>query len=290
MPVFLTLGLLLICLGTPPFPWTSATVQADYEALVAAELGFAQMALDRGIRDAFVENLDEQSVIFIKNRFLPGKSTYQRLPPSSGRLTWRPNYAEISASGTMGFTTGPFEFRPRTMDEDPVSYGQFTSVWHKTAAGDWKALIDFGCTHAKPDQPVAALQMPGQFGVKTNTVLDTTKTGRELRQAETEFIRLAHSQSLRGAYQAVLPASDSVRLLREGNPVYTGTVAREKAASSNQKIDFQLVQVMTASSGDFGFTYGYATIGQIRNGYLRIWRKRQGAWQLAHEVLGVQLM
>ncbi|MVM41680.1 hypothetical protein GO730_35100 [Spirosoma sp. HMF3257] len=265
------------------------TVQADYEQLVAAEQAFAQQALEQGIQKAFVENLDEQSVIFFNNHFLPGKSTYQQLLDSQGKLTWRPTYAEISASGTMGYTTGPFEFRPHSMNEEPVSFGQFTSVWHKTATGQWKALLDFGCTYGKPEQPEVSLVRPTQFATKVVEVVDTAVVSRELKQTEVAFAQTARTQSLQGAYQFVLPASDSIRLLREGSLVYAGSAARTMAEASHQKVDYQLVRVMASSAGDFGVSYGYVTFNQSRQGYIRIWRKRQGAWQLAHEVLGVKL-
>ncbi|MVM31142.1 hypothetical protein GO755_13960 [Spirosoma sp. HMF4905] len=265
------------------------TVQADYEQLVAAEQAFARLALEQGIPKAFVENLDEQSVVFLTNRFLPGKSTYQHILDGQGKLTWRPTYAEISASGTMGYTTGPFEFRPHSMNEEPVSYGQFTSVWHKTATGQWKALLDFGCSHGKPDRPEATLVLPTQFARKATGIVDTSVVGRELMQTEVAFVQVAHTQSLQAAYQLVLPASDSIRLLREGSLVYSGLAAQNLGKASSQKIDYQPVRVIVSSAGDFGFSYGYATFNQSRQGYIRIWRKRQGAWQLAHEVLGVKL-
>ncbi|QDK77710.1 nuclear transport factor 2 family protein [Spirosoma sp. KCTC 42546] len=265
------------------------SAQTDYENLIAAERAFAQLALDQGVKKAFVENLDEQSVVFQNNRFLPGKTTYQQLPDGSGKLTWRPAYAEISASGTLGYTTGPFEFRPRSLDEEPVSYGQFTSVWHKTATGQWKVLIDFGCTLSKPNQPDFILQIPTQVSSKSTLLLDTSVVSRALRKTELAFIQTAQTKSLREAYQSVLPTSDSIRLLREGSSSSVGLTAKKIAVASDQKVDYQLVRIISSPAGDLGYSYGYATFGNSRQGYLRIWRKRHNRWQLAHEVLGVKL-
>ncbi|UFH54018.1 nuclear transport factor 2 family protein [Spirosoma sp. KNUC1025] len=282
-PLFLPVLFLLII---PPYQPTN-TLQADYEALVAAERGFAKAGLEKGIRDSFVENLDEQSVVYAGNQFRPGKATYERAPKGTEKLTWRPNYAEIAASGTLGFTTGPFEFRPKTMDEEPVAYGQFTSVWHKTASGDWKVLIDFGCTHPKPAKPGPDLNPPTRFSNKRMIASDTTVSNQELRQVEAAFVQTARTKNLRDAYRSVLPASDSIRLLREGYERYEGTAAKRLADRSTQPVDYQPLQLITSRSGDLGFCYGYATFNHKKNAYLRIWRKRSGRWQLAHEVLTV---
>ncbi|WP_420150842.1 hypothetical protein [Spirosoma sp.] len=285
-PVFLTIFHLWANLPQKQ----TRTVQADYEALVTAERSFAKAGIEKGIRHAFVENLDEQqSVVYIGNEFRPGKATYERLPDGPGKLSWRPNYAEMALSGTFGYTTGPFELRPRTLDDDPVAQGQFTSIWHKNAAGHWKVLIDFGCTHNKLTQPAPELNPPTQFATKSITILDTSVANRELMQKEVSFAQIARTQNLRDAYRTVLPASDSIRLLREGYERYEGTAAKRAAETSTQQVDYLPLRTVTSPSGDLGFCYGYATYRQTRQAYLRIWRKRNGQWQLAHEVLTVKL-
>ncbi|WP_461112178.1 YybH family protein [Spirosoma jeollabukense] len=286
--MFPTFYLTLALFWLAPFVNQPATVQADYEDLVAAERRFAKAGIDNGIRDAFLANLDEKSVVFVQNQFRPGKATYEKSPAGPAKLSWRPNYAEIAKSGTLGFTTGPFELRPRSLEEVPVAYGQFTSVWQKTTTGNWKVLIDFGCTHEKPNQPAPELNPPIQFATKVMASLDTSVISRELRQVESLFAETARQKSLRDAYQPVLPTSDSIRLLRENHVPYEGAAAKRLAESSDQQIDYQPVQTITAPSGDLGFSYGYATFSQIKQAYLRIWRKRNGHWQLAQEVLSLK--
>ncbi|WP_461104679.1 hypothetical protein [Spirosoma koreense] len=284
-PLFLSV--LLLCANA--LRTQTQTVQADYEALVAAERGFAKAGRENGIRDSFVANLDDQSVVFTGDQFRPGKATYERVPDGSQRISWNPNYAEIAASGTFGFTTGPFDVRPGLNDAAPVAYGQFTSVWHKTTTGDWKVLIDFGCGHAKPVQAAPKLISPTQFARKATAVADTAVSNRELMQLEATFSQAARTQNLRDAYKAVLPASDSLRLLREGHERYEGAAAKRLAETSVQQVDYQPLRALTAPSGDLGYSYGYATFNGARQAFLRVWRKRSGRWQLAHEVLTVKL-
>ncbi|CCH53830.1 hypothetical protein BN8_02959 [Fibrisoma limi BUZ 3] len=271
-------------------PHEPLTVQSDYQALVAAERAFAQRAIDKGIRDAFLENLDEQSVIYETNRFIPGRPAYARLQSAPGKLLWRPAYAEIAQSGTLGYTTGPFEIRPHSMDDKPVAHGQYTTVWHKTADGSWKALVDFGIVHGKPDVPVPDVQPPARFAEKVTAIADTAALGRELLRIEKAFAEAARTKSLSEAYRQVWPATDSVRLLRDGFTPYVAKEATTLADASSQQVDYEPVRAVAASSGDYGFVYGYATYRNKKQAYLRIWRKRSGRWQLAQEVLNVKLV
>ena len=263
-----------------------STVQPDYVAMVAAEKAFAQQAKTDGIRQAFLNNLDEQSVVFLNHKFVAGRPIYDR--QSGNRLallSWRPVYAEISASGEFGYTTGPYEFRRQSTDDEPAACGQYTSVWHKTPTGRWKVLIDFGCEHAQPDRPETSFPMPDRFGPKNTETIDTSMANRELLQAESTFVRTARQSGLRSAYQLILPPTNSVRILRDGNRPYVGQAARERIETLPQVTEFQTLRAVTSRAGDLGYTYGFAVFNEKRRGYLRIWRKRNNGWQLAQEVL-----
>ncbi|RIV19698.1 hypothetical protein DYU11_22475 [Fibrisoma montanum] len=284
-----TVWVAIAALAGAMLPTEPLSVRSDYQALVAAERAFAQRAIDKGIRDAFLENLDEQSVIYETNRFSPGRPAYARLQSEPGKLLWRPAYAEIAQSGSLGYTTGPFEIRPHSMDDKPVAHGHYTTVWHKTADGSWKALVDFGIIHGQPDVPVPDVQPPAQFAAKVTAAADTAALGRELLQTETAFAEIARANSLRDAYRQVWPTSDSVRLLRDGFAPNVGKAAGTVADASTQQVDYRPVRAVVAPSGDFGFVYGYATYQRRQQAYLRIWRKRSGRWQLAQEVLNVKL-
>lgn len=280
-PLYLTVWYIAcLVLQTNPI-----TVQPDYEALVAAERAFARQAKADGIRRAFLDNLDEQSVVFVNQKFVAGRPIYAQQSNGSGLLSWRPAYAEISVSGEFGYTTGPFEFRRQAEDAEPVAFGQYTSVWHKTNAGQWKVLIDFGCEHGKPSQLEIAFQLPDRFGPKQTEALDTAKANRELLSAESAFNRAARQSGLSYAYRLILPLNDSVRILQAGHYPLAGRAARAMEETQTQIADFQALCALTSRAGDLGYTYGFAIFGEKRRGYLRIWRKRKGDWQLAQEVL-----
>ncbi|MPR36834.1 hypothetical protein [Salmonirosea aquatica] len=262
----------------------SITVQDDYEALVAAERGFALQAENEGIRRAFLSNLDRHSVVFVNNTFVSGTQVYAQQPDGPGYLSWRPAYAEISASGEFGYTTGPFEFRRSKKDGVPISCGQYTSVWHKTDLGQWKVLIDFGCEHDQPGTPAPTMINPEWFGLKDTVAVDTAQASQELLLTEGTFSRLVRQSGLSHAYRDLLPTSDSVRILRNGSLPLMGKGVNGILESETQTVTYQPIRAVTSRAGDLGYTYGFAVVGEKRMGYLRIWRKRGGAWQLAQEV------
>jgi ketosteroid isomerase-like protein len=61
------------------------------------------------------------------------------------KLTWKPMSAQLFDSGTMGFTTGDWEFRSKDPKGNKVALkGQYLTVWKKQKDGSWKVLWDGG--------------------------------------------------------------------------------------------------------------------------------------------------
>jgi hypothetical protein len=56
---------------------------------------------------------------------------YEENPNIPGLLTWHPVFADVSSAGDLGYTTGPYEFRNQSPDEQPSSYGHYVSLWKK---------------------------------------------------------------------------------------------------------------------------------------------------------------
>src|SRR3712207_8977944 len=48
-----------------------------------------------------------------------------------GLLTWQPAYADMSRAGDLGYTFGPWEFRPKSLEEKPTGHGHFVTVWRR---------------------------------------------------------------------------------------------------------------------------------------------------------------
>lgn len=59
-------------------------------------------------------------------------------------ITWDPNYAEVAASGDMGYTVGRYEQRSRVDGDTVVNSGTYLTVWRRQEDGSWKVKADIG--------------------------------------------------------------------------------------------------------------------------------------------------
>ena len=59
-------------------------------------------------------------------------------------VTWDPNYAEVSASGDLGYTVGRYERRSLVEGETTVNSGTYLTVWRRQEDGSWKVKADIG--------------------------------------------------------------------------------------------------------------------------------------------------
>jgi ketosteroid isomerase-like protein len=59
-------------------------------------------------------------------------------------LTWDPNYAEVAASGDMGYTVGRYEQRSQVDGATVVGSGTYLTVWRRRDDGTWKVKADIG--------------------------------------------------------------------------------------------------------------------------------------------------
>ena len=72
-------------------------------------------------------------------------------PP--GKLSWRPIYADVSAAGDLGYTTGPYELRKDPGDPVAASFGNYITIWQRQPDSTWKVLIDLGTANPPPAKP-----------------------------------------------------------------------------------------------------------------------------------------
>src|SRR4051794_32833163 len=117
-------------------------------ALVEMEHAFAKAAAAKGTRDAFIEFLADDGIIFQPGP-VNGKKFWTERQPRKGLLSWEPVFADVSRAGDLGYTTGPWEFRPNGPDDQPAAFGQYFTIWKKQSGGDWKAVLDRGVSTEK---------------------------------------------------------------------------------------------------------------------------------------------
>src|SRR4051812_26639918 len=115
-------------------------------ALVAAEKAFEKSCFEMGIRNGFLAHVDSNAIVFTGKGPVDAKQFWRSLPAFEGIFSWSPSYSELSLSGDWGYTTGNYQHRPRTLQDQPDECGQYTTLWGKNNQGVWKYLMDIGNT------------------------------------------------------------------------------------------------------------------------------------------------
>ena len=257
-------------------------------SLVQAERDFAAAARARGIRGGFLEYLAEEAIVF-RPRPLAARAWYERQPEGQEVLTWEPAFAEASAAGDLGYTTGPWEFRKQPSSADPTARGHYVSVWRRRRDGSWRVLIDAGISHARAEwagqQAVTSRRSADASEARE---LDEEKLRRERNALVERDGRLSKAAAKRGSVKKLIAAfSKDVRVYREGTPPAIGEdAARTAVATEPGSTTWQTDGAVVSRSGDLGYTYGVASTGaaegrtSLESSYLRVWRRSGGDWKV----------
>ncbi len=72
------------------------------------------------------------------------KEYYQKINFDPSIITWKPDYAEVSESGELGFTYGYADFEIKDSTGTKIFKGKYTTIWKKQSNGEWKVKLDFG--------------------------------------------------------------------------------------------------------------------------------------------------
>lgn len=278
-----------------PAPKPAAVVdrEAALDSLVAAEKAFAQMAAEKGTRDAFLAFLADDGLVFQPDP-VNGKEVWKARQPSPALLSWYPVHSEVSLAGDLGFNTGPFDYREKR-EAKPVVFGQFATIWARQADGSWKAALDLGTATPEPPSPVApaiALTGPTKVEVTALPTVDMKAALTTLLAADRAFATATQEKGSAVAYEPLL--TDDVRLVRASRqPALGREAARALLAENPQPTTWEPLGGGMARSGDLGYTYGFVKRHEDgpesawinTSNYLRVWRKeKDGPWKLAFEV------
>ena len=261
----------------------------ELQSLVMAERAFARASVADGMREAFLEFLADDAVIFRPGP-VEGRQWFEARPPAEGRLSWEPLFADLSRDGDLGYTTGPWQFLPP--DGEP-SYGHYVTVWRKQPGGEWRVAADIGVGHPRP-ATAGDLTFPEPRRSRPSNVRagSSALRGREaLEAAERAFTTLAAEESAERA--CAEHGADSLRLYREGFPPSIGRdPACRSLAESGERTVSEPSGLAIAESRDLGFVYGTLELLQdgddrppLPGSFLRIWKEEEaGSWKLVLDV------
>ncbi len=250
---------------------------AAVASLVDAENAFAAAAKATGIRDAFLAYLADNAIVFNPGPVM-GRDLYEKRAPSDAVLSWRPEFAEVSASGNFGYTTGPWDYR-KDKTSDPIGFGHFVTVWKKQEDGKWKVILDVGIDHdASSKKPALTYYAPSGKGFD-----DERPARAALFEADQAFTAAAKTSN--GAAYSDFCADD-VRLYRVGSlPILGKAAARAAVGESPAVGTSEPSDARIADSADLGYSIGF--IHALRSAYyLRIWRRgADGKWKIVLDLI-----
>ncbi|HUR66981.1 MAG TPA: DUF4440 domain-containing protein [Chitinophagaceae bacterium] len=255
----------------------SAIGQKGIDNLIKAEKDFAAYAVAHSTKEAFQQFIDSNSIMFDEGKPISAIEYWNKREKRPGVLKWHPQYAEISASGDFGYTTGPWTFQ-RSPADSVIARGQYSTVWRLNEKGEWKFVVDFGIDNSQP-------------GSEEERIIDTPK---EADDAKT-MTAIGPLVSVDHSFNQLLEENRSKAykewLSRESILTRNGSLPATTATARQVVIDATPADARYKTSGwgislvpDMGYTYGTAMIKDKEHNYLRIWRREKQGWRIALEV------
>ncbi len=124
----------------------SHSLQQSKTDLINTEKTFAARARSAGIATAFFEFAADNAVIS-RDSLIRGPEAIKRFYETRSwinpRLEWAPEFADVSASGDLGYTYGHFSFSAMDSSGKNVTRtGIFHTVWKRQPNGTWKFVWD----------------------------------------------------------------------------------------------------------------------------------------------------
>ena len=271
--------------------------------LSAADQVYADRTAEIGRTDAFREFLGQRSIVFREGRGpVDALEEYRSTNYTQDELTWESHYIDVSLSGDLSLTAGPFVSSSAAREDGQFFYGHLVSIWKKNSE-EWELMADM------------AVSIPGFLRLNVEPNFDDTRPViEETAKPVADVFEDNNMQSLidadnlfglsinfRGGERALLRYGlETTRVYLPGmapsagpeaSSVY-GTYLDAQLGTTNP-ISLMHMGGFLSDSKEMGYTYGIMETNTdagepgFRAGYLRLWRfKDNGEWGVAVEVLG----
>ncbi|MGH9819773.1 MAG: hypothetical protein ACRD43_06355, partial [Pyrinomonadaceae bacterium] len=253
--------------------------QSDLQKLVDTENAFAASAAENGTKVAFLEYLSEDSIVFNPQR-ANGKEVWTARKASPSLLSWYPVYADVSENGLIGYTTGPWEYRPKGKDDIPAAFGHYMTIWQKQPDGKFRAVLDIGVSHEKPQNEER----------KFNVLVPKGKGPDVKSSVADEAARFFESVASNGAASAYKTyAAEDIRLMREGELPVVGKKAALKRIGSIKAALSISKRMAFFGSDDVAYTTSNYLLSddgkKVETGnFVQVWKCLGGKWLIVMDV------
>jgi len=266
----------------------AALPASSFDQVVAAERGFAAMAIKAGRHQAFLATLTDDAITFNPDP-QPARPLHENQPPPQGSLQWAPGWVAVSAAGDLAVSAGPWRIE---VSDNPIvkgdrAHGWFISMWRRQAGGRWKVGVDAGVsgpmTYSVPEPVVNGTVAPPASGPLAR---DASSAKQGILAAEKAFEAAARG-GIGGAVAAV--ADPFLRVYREQKALLVGAKESQAGlAADARKAACSTDKIVAAKSGDLGYTYGTCAgldADTDKYGFLHVWRiQADGSWKVLVDV------
>ncbi|MGD9628016.1 MAG: nuclear transport factor 2 family protein [Pyrinomonadaceae bacterium] len=255
----------------------SAIGQSDLQSMVDADRSLASRAVETGARSAYLEYLADDGVIFRPDA-VRGKEYWNLHPSEPAEILKRKmEFADISASGLLGYTTGVWETEPRVPTGPPRRVGQYVTVWSKKPDGRFLAIIDILTEYDEAAAPV------GNPALATTLPRDINKRRWSAADPSMNFLKMGMNEGGLGKAFGEFAAED-IRLIIEENPPIFGKKNTVKAMKKYLSVAFpQKVSLLESSDLAYAWNpceYANSEEGMERGNCLNIWKLRKKRWYI----------
>ena len=281
--------------GTEAADAAHRDLNVERASLLAADAAWSAAAAGRTTLQALTDAFDDD-VYYLLGGFplAHGKAaaaaTLAQLPIiANGTVRWRAVKGDVSSDGQLGYTFG---YADRTFADGSDRPGEYIATWRRQANGGWKmaAYVLNGRFPGAVDESV-----PAGFGTPTyahyryfpNT--DAASERDAMMATDAAFSAAAYPDV--GAAFAAFAAPDVAKI--DVGPIVYGreaVAALFGPADPTHRLEWGPVDGVVASTGDLGFTIGYARSIVVATGqtgwikYLTIWKKqRTGEWRYVQD-------
>jgi len=244
------------------------------QEVASAELAFANTAKTKSTKAAFLQYMDSSAVVFDKGNIYNGIQHWNKQEESSSKLLWHPSFFAMSASGDLGFTTGPWEYRA-SMEDSVAASGQYTTIWAKNKNSEWKFLVDMGVYYSPSLFHQQSLQ-------EFNTFIPA-KEPVDILSVEHKFIR-KFSENGPAAYKDFLTENSWLNTDRK-QPLQTTATVLSALAALPAKMIFTPVAGGVSAARDMAYVYGIIQYESKKENYLRIWVNTATGWKILLQVI-----
>ena len=122
----------------------------DKEEILSVDKNFSKMSEQTGMKQAFLKYAADEVVMLRQNSHpqigkMAMAERFSSFSDTGFVLTWEPLFADIAASGELGYSYGIYSSTSKDSIGNPVlEKGTYVSIWKRDNEGNWKFVLDTG--------------------------------------------------------------------------------------------------------------------------------------------------